>query len=471
MLSVSMLISALLVVQVPAMDSGVVVPIPMPMNPVLESALETAGVRIPMDGVLEAPPEVAPKPATEPAAVAKPESAKSDKKGWSIGYNNGLTIRPEDREFPFDFRLSGWIQNRWVGFIPTQHTWTDRAGVVRAIRSQNYIELERARLVGSGTIGLKDLTYLVNVDADTDSDGGTAKILDAFLSYRFDDTFRLSMGKFRVPATREWQAGARDVQDLIDRSMATTLFRPDRSVGIWATGSVGNYNYHAMMSDGFNTSTLAPSGLDKRMTFSESVWWEPLGEYGLRTSDFAYRDSPVLRFGHSLLYNPVRSFDNTLRPEANGIRLTDGSVLTDPNIFGRRTQVLGYDMYLGAIDAAVKYHGMHFAAEGFIRNIDNLKGLGRLPSSTLTEMGYYVNAGAFVVPQRWQVSARVSQAFGYRTSTQLGGAINWHPTESENLRITTGIDWLENNAANNSGANYRAGDSGFQLTMQVHAGF
>lgn len=470
MLSVSMLLSVLLVGQTSAPDLS-----PTP------DGIPAATVLSPMSPTLGLPADVAvPDPAPKAEPVAPPTASKAeppkpdkpDKKGWILGYKNGLTIKPEDPEaFPFDFRLSGWIQMRGVGFIPTQRTWTDRAGVVRAIRSQNYVEVERARLVGSGTVGLKDLTYFVNVDGDTDTDGGGVKILDAFLTYRFDDTFRLSAGKNRVPFGREWQAGARDVQDLIDRSMATTLFRPDRSVGIWATGTVGDYYYHAMVSDGFNTSTLAPSGLDTRFTFSESVWWEPLGEYGLRTSDFDFHDSPVFRLGHSLLYSPVRSFDNTLRPEAAGLRLTDGTVLTDPNVFGRRTQVLGYDQYVGAVDGAVKYRGMHFAAEGFVRNIDNLKGIGRLPSSTRTETGYYVNVGKFLVEKRWQVSARVSQAFGYRTSTQLEGAVNWHPTGTENLRITASLDWLENNAANNSGANYRAGDSGFQLMLQVHAGF
>lgn len=428
----------------------------------------------------QGPPDDLGTPADETIPTELRETPQVDevipptKVEWLLNYEpgKGITFAPNNLSaMPFDFRLNAWFQTRYVNFNPTEASWKNRAGVKKAVNPQNYFEIERTRFSATGHIGDEKLTYLVIFDGDSDDDGDGMKLLDYYLAYEFDRAFTLHAGKFRMPGSREWITLARDLQDQLDRSMATTLFRPDRSVGIWATGQIDTLHYRTMIGDGFNTPQFRPSQLDDLFAYSESMWWEPLGDFGTSTIDFEQREKAAIRLGHSYTFAPTRTFSKTPSTEAESIRLTDGSLLTDPDILGKKSQVTAFDIHVLSVDAGVKYRGSHAQFEYFLRSIENIRGTGNLARGSIMETGYFINVGTFVLPKRLEVSARLSQAFGIKTATVASGAINLFPFRSVNQRLTFGLDWLDHNPVSNSGANYRAGDSGWQFNVQFMAGF
>src|SRR5207342_1781650 len=121
--------------------------------------------------------------------------------------------------------------------------------------------------------------YMLNIDYNT---VGTNQInfLAYWLGYRFSRGCTAYIGQYKVAGSREWLTSYLYTQGL-DRSLATTFFRPSLSQGIWITGEpVDGFHYHAMMSNGFNTLGINPDQISSKMTFSGSAWFEPLGEFG-----------------------------------------------------------------------------------------------------------------------------------------------------------------------------------------------
>ena len=75
--------------------------------------------------------------------------------------------------------------------------------------------------------------------------------------------------------------------------------------------------------------------------------------------------------------------------EADFLRLTDGTRLTDPGAFAPGATVEGFDVTLLAIDAAFKYRGWSANGEYFWRSVTNLKANLPVPEVGL-QQGFYV---------------------------------------------------------------------------------
>ena len=70
------------------------------------------------------------------------------------------------------------------------------------------------------------------------------------VGYKFGEALHLNIGVSKVPGTREWTESYR-WHFGVDRSMATTFFRPSVSPGMYAYGKLGdNVRYSAAIVNG-----------------------------------------------------------------------------------------------------------------------------------------------------------------------------------------------------------------------------
>ena len=115
-----------------------------------------------------------------------------------VGYDKGFYIRSADEQFLM--KINGRLamrytyyndqsRNRWTA--PRQR-YSDRSGM----------EIERLRLGFSGHLWGPDLTYRIEIDADTD-DEHTWENQYAWVAYRFADELRVMVGLFKVPFGRQ----------------------------------------------------------------------------------------------------------------------------------------------------------------------------------------------------------------------------------------------------------------------------
>ncbi len=64
--------------------------------------------------------------------------------------------------------------------------------------------------------------------------------------------------------------------------MADNFFRPGFTQGAWVTGEPADgLNYIAFVGNGLNTLNISATKIDTNLVLSGSVWWEPMGPYGL----------------------------------------------------------------------------------------------------------------------------------------------------------------------------------------------
>lgn len=392
---------------------------------------------------------------------------------YFAAYDSGFVIRPFCPEKnPFELKVNGWIQFRHHGFARDVDSWTDNSGLTRPVRNRNAFDIERGRIIFSGYAVDQRLTYFLQLDGDTDGAHGV-DFFDYWWGWELSDRFQLQMGKRKVPGSRQWLLTARRTR-FVDRPMACDFFRPDRTVGMFGIGRLGqNGHYEVMVGNGYNTANLPNSVTDDRLTFAADSYFDPFGDYGSQIVDYDWTCNPRARIGHSFVYSPnAASTLGTPLAEADFLRLTDGTRLTQSGTFAPGVTVSDFDIYFYGVDAALKWRGWSMNAEVFLRWIEDLQGNGAVPFTKLFQHGFYVEGGRFIVPQKLDVNFRYSQVSGvFGDASEYAAGFNWYPLDTHKIKVSFDVTQLDGSPLNNTASYILVGDSGTLLRTQFQAEF
>jgi len=411
--------------------------------------------------------------ALPPSINTKPSAPESHEMHYEAVYDKGFRFRPFDKKkHPFELKVNGRIQFRYVGFARDVDSWTDNAGVTRAVRNRNDFDVERARLIFSGYALSPRLTYFMQLDGDSDG-REVVDFLDYLWGWEFNDRFKIQMGKRKVPAGRQWLVSSHDTR-LVDRPMAIDFFRPDRTIGIFAIGHIGETgHYEAMVGNGYRANNLSPAQLDNRFTFAVTNYWDPLGDFGKRVVDYDDSESPLVRFGHSFVYSPQSGVVvGVPLGELNFASLTDGTRLTSPGALTPGVTVSRFDIYFYGVDLSAKWRGWSINAEGFFRWIEDIRGDGPLTINDLFQRGFYVEGGTFIVPKVLDINVRYSQIDGlFGNASEYAAGFNWYPLETTKMKISLDVTSIDSSPLNNTSSNILVGDDGTLFRTQFQAEF
>lgn len=409
---------------------------------------------------------------SEPSCAAE-EPAEFHTLRFYADYDQGFVIRPfDEEEHPFELQVNGALQFRHVAFARDVDSWTDNAGITRPVRPRNHFEMERARLMFSGFALDKRLTYFVQLDGDND-DGEVVEFFDYWWGWEASDDLLIQLGKRKVPAVRNWQLSGRDTR-LIDRPMATDFFRPDRTTGIAAEGNFGESGqYEMMVGNGYRTAKLSPDETDTRFIFAMTNWWEPWGDFGSLPVDYECSPTPRIQFGHSMIYAPSSGeVAGVPVGEADFVRLTDGTRLTQTGALAPGVTVNHFDVYFYSVDAAWKWNGWSASSEVFLRWIEGIRGDGIVPHDSLFQRGFYVEGGRFLIPKKLDVNVQYSWVDGlFGDASSFAAGLNWFPLDTTNLKISFDVTTVDGSPLNNSSSNILVGDDGTLFRTQFQAEF
>jgi len=432
--------------------------------------------------VLLDPPPIAPDTnavggflLANPPGALQSDSGMGFRTKYTVSYDNGFVIAPENLdESPFSLKVNNQNQFRYAGFARGALSWTDSAGIVRPISNSSNFQIPRGRVIFSGKALLPKVSYLLNIDYNTVTNNPIG--FRAYsLSYRFGRALEVFVGQNKVPGSREWLGSAFVGQEGPDRSMATTFFRPSLSQGIWFMGEpLDGLHYHAMLSNGFNTLNATPSQQNNRFCWSGSAWWEPWGEFGPGYPDIEAHEQLVARIGACYTYDIGHgSQSGSTSPENSSIRLSDGTIITQPGAFAPGVTLERYDLSLAAIDLAFKYRGFSLSTEWYAQDLLGLQGNGRIPISSTQAYGGVLQGGCFVVPQKLELYSRTSFVTGrYGAGAEYAGGFNWFPLSGKNnLRVTFDTTWLEHSPADQNRTGYVAGQTGLLIRAQISTSF
>jgi hypothetical protein len=333
----------------------------------------------------------------------------------------------------------------------------------------NDFEIERGRLAFGGFVYNPRLQFYLQIDLDTD-DNHRAVAQDFWFNYKFSDAFNLYAGKAFIPGSRAWLDGALKMQ-FGDRSMSTTFFRPDRTVGIWAIGNLtDDWKYRIMLGNGFQTADTSPDQVDSQFMVSGSTWWEPLADFGTGYSDLEYHEALAVRLGTSFTFaNQEGKLSGIIPTEESFARLSDGIRLVAPGALAPGVTVNQFNISLVAADLAAKYRGFSFNAEFYARWLDNFAATGAIPHNELYTDGFYFDTGYMICPNKLEIAGRVSTVDGlFGDAWEYAAVVNLF-FNGHNNKLTFDATYLDGSPVRNTGANYRVGDRGvmFRTAWQV----
>ena len=320
------------------------------------------------------------------------------------GYDNGFFIRSSDDNFLM--KINGYTQFRWTHYATRSSNKYLNPGFQRDDRTG--FDLQRIRLIFSGHVHDKDLTYHLQIRGDA-PDGYDVLLHWAYLNYRFRDEFQIRAGIFKLASTRSQLTDESGFQ-FVDRPMTEAVFGLSDGLGIrfWGQLFDKRFEYRLDIVNSLNrglgrTITPDPAELDSNPAILFRAVWNALGENPgnsemVTEGDTEMRDDPFLSFGFHYAFNDDMSDASTTRipfglPRRFG---TGGFGLTTTN---------GLQINQFGLDTMFKYQG--FSASGlYVLRIVDPRRAGRRPftpwwlatgqGSTTVQHGAYAQFGYFL---------------------------------------------------------------------------
>jgi hypothetical protein len=348
------------------------------------------------------------------------------------------------------FRLFSYV--RYLNQLGIDSEYTDAFGNTKTVQRRQDVQLQKFFAPFSGWFLTPKMRYYLYVWSSNPSQGDPAQVVGAGnLSYTFNRYVTVGGGITSLPTVRSTEGQFPYWLGVDDRMMADEYFRGSYTNGVWVKGEIATkWKYMAMVATNLSILGVSAAQIDNKLnTQSYMLQWLPTtGEFGLYGTFGDYDDHQkvatrlAVHFSKSL--EDKQSQPGTEGIENSQIRLSDGSVIFTPNLFGPGIAVNKVDYKMGSIDGGIKYRGFSVEGEYYRRWLRNYQGLnvGGIPD--ITDNGYQLQTSAMVVPKFLQVYVSGSQIFGdFGDPTELRVGANYYLVGSRGLRVNG--EWIHVN--------------------------
>jgi hypothetical protein len=295
--------------------------------------------------------------------TAKPVEADEGCSGADTGYDKGFFIKTCDGNYML--KVKGYMQLRFA--------FSDPEGTGN--NGDSFLA-RRVRLNFSGNLINPNFTYLMEFSFEGLPTATANNILHyAFLNYKISDPFQIEVGLHKVFYNRQ-EITSNSKQQFIEHSLASNRFNLGRSIGVVVHGDINEkmFQYYLSVINGRNTKDSVNT--DAELGFVGKFMWNVMGDYGFEESNVSNSDDPSLVVGVA----------GALFHEKSTVAL------------GNQDRVIA-----GNADIGFKYKRLSVQGEGFYRNTDPNQ---ILPAQT--DLGYYLQAGYFIVPKHFEFAVRAS---------------------------------------------------------------
>ena len=379
-------------------------------------------------------------PSTGEASVtANPQGTQQEKKTWG-SYTPNFGFKLANTEYG-DANLSIFTYVRYLNQRLLAPTSTNFFGTVSNIQQRQDFELNKVQFKFLGWLLSEKLRYFLYSWTNNAAMGRSFYIaLAGYSGFNFNKHFSLWGGLNGLPGTRSIEGNFPFWLSVDARESADEFFRPSYSQGIWAKGQITDkLRYHVMLGNNLSTLGVNAGQFNNKLnTVSSALVWEPTtGEFGPGFGDYEDHQKLATRVGIHF----TRSDENkesqpaTDAFENTQIRLTDGTIIFTPNIFGPGVTVTDVRYRMSSIDGGIKYKGYAVEGEYYMRWLDNIKGPGTSIVPDFFDHGFQIQTSAMVVPKTWQVYLGGSKIFGSHGDpwdTRLG--TNFFPFKNRVVR-------------------------------------
>jgi len=390
-------------------------------------------------------------------------------------YTPNFGYRVANTEFG-DMNVSIYTYAKYLNQKNLAPTYTNYFGVTSTLQRRQDVQLTKLQIKFLGWIMNPKMRYFLYAWSSNASQGlGAQVVLAGNLNFKFNDYFTLSAGIRSLPGTRSVEGNFPFWLGVDTRLISDEFFRPSYTSGIWASGKIAKtLQYQSMVGNNLSTLGVSAAQLDNRFnTVSSVLMWQPTtGEFGMGFGDFENHQKLATRLaGHYTTSTETAqeqpgqdSFENTQ------IRLSDGTVIFTPNIFGPGIRVNKLRYQMTSIDGGFKYHGWAFEGEGFWRWLNDFEGPGTAGIPTRTDTGYQLQLSMMPIQKRLQLYSGGSQVLGqYGNPYDARIGANWFPYKNRVLRWNTEALYLFRSPVGYTSVPFALGGKGmvFHTTLEL----
>jgi hypothetical protein len=339
-------------------------------------------------------------------------------------------------------------------------TYVDAFGRTQTVKQREDVQLNKFFLPLSGWFLDPRFRYYLYVWSANTAQGDPAQVVGGGnLSFTINRHLTLGGGITSLPSVRSTEGQFPYWLSVDARVISDEFFRGSYTTGFWAKGEVSTkVKYMAMIANNLSTLGVSASQLDTTFdTTSFMLQWLPTtGEFGLYGTfgDYDRHEKVATRLGahytHSTEDRQSQPGTNTI--ENSQIRLTDGSVIFTPDLFGPGITVEKVRYRMASVDGGVKYKGLSLEAEYYWRWLSDYEGPGVDVLADIDDHGFQIQSSAMVVPRTLQVYLSGGAIKGrYGDASEVRAGLNWYVVNERGLRVNA--EWLH---LNNSPVGYTA---------------
>ena len=259
--------------------------------------------------------------------------------------------------------------------------------------------------------------------------------------------------------------------------MADNFFRPGFTQGAWASGEpVKGLNYLAFVGNGLNTLSITANKIDTNLLVSGSLWWEPLGPYGVpgksrnMYDDYFATRKVRIRVGTSFTRSRENRFSDLDQssPENTSIYNSDGVQAFATGAFAPGVTLQDATYKLWAVDGGIKWKGLAVNGQYFLRWLGDFVSDRPLPLASTFDHGGEVSAGYFVKPKQLMPYVRTSWVRGqFGNPYEYGAGVKWHFVPTERLWFNTEVFRINKAPYGGAFTPYTAGMTGWVPMVQA----
>src|SRR5262245_21008573 len=290
-------------------------------------------------------------------------------------------------------------------------TYTNFFGTTSTIDQREDVQLTKFFLPFSGWFLTPKFRYYLYVWSSNASQGDPAQVVGAGnISWVFNRFVTLGGGITSLPIVRSTEGQFPYWLGVDDRLISDEFFRGSYTSGFWVKGEFATkFKYMAMIANNLSTLGVSAAQLDNTFnTTSYMVQWLPNnGEVGLYGTfgDFDYHEKLATRLA---VHFTSSTEDKQSQPGTDGIensqvRLTDGSQIFTPNLFGTGITVNRVKYKMSSVDGGLKYKGLSFEAEYYWRWLSDYEGINVSSLANINDHGYQLQLSAMPIPKSVQV--------------------------------------------------------------------
>jgi len=418
----------------------------------------------------------------EPVVKQKPNTESGDTESYGR-YTPNLGFKLANTEYG-DLSLSIYTYARYLNQRALNSTYTDAFGNTKNVQERQDFQLQKVQIKLLGWILNPKLRYFLYTWTSNPTQGQGAQVVVAGnLGYTFNKYLTLAAGITSLPGVRSTEGNFPFWLGVDSRMIADEFFRPSYTSGVWIKGNfTKRLRYQAMIGNNLSTLGVSAARLDNKFnTVSTAlVWTEGAGEYGQGFGDFENHKKVSTRLGFHFSRSDENkeSQPNNDTFENTQLRLSDGTVIFTPDLFGRGITITDARYRMVDIDGGLKFHGFSLEGEYYWRWLDNFKFTEPLTPAQLASVphlfdhGFQLQASTMVVPRTLQLYAGVSRINGqFGNPFDVRAGANWFPWKNKVVRWNTEWLYLRNSPVGYSSVPFVVGGRGSVFHSSVELAF